>query len=324
MHIGAHISSAGGVQNVFARARAIGAEAVQIFPSAPQQWKAPSFTDEQVTEFRALHDASLMPAFFHGVYLINFGSKDEALLRRSVESLTQAMRWSEKLGVRGVIFHVGSHLGQGWDDDLVRHVCGLMREVLEAAPGDSVLVMENNAGQGNCIGASWAELGALIRGLDNDRRLGICLDTCHALAMNYDLSTGPGCEAAMESFDKEIGLERLVAVHANDSKMPLGGLRDRHENIGDGHIGLDGFAAVLGHPAFRDLPFLLEVPGLSGQGPDIENVMRLKAIRAGVGIAAPVLGELPPEPPPAPKRAAKRPATASKQAKQPARTNMKK
>ena len=324
MHIGAHISSAGGVQNVFARARAIGAEAVQIFPSAPQQWKAPAFTDEQVTEFRALHQASLMPVFFHGVYLVNFGSKDEALLRRSVESLTQAMRWSERLGVGGVIFHAGSHLGQGWDDELVRNVCGLMREVLEAAPGESLLVMENNAGQGNCIGASWAELGALIRGLDNDPRVGICLDTCHALAMNYDLRTGSGCQEAMESFDKEIGLERLVAVHANDSKMPLGGMRDRHENIGDGHIGLDGFAAVMGHPAFRDVPFFLEVPGLDGQGPDVENVMRLKAIRAGVGLAAPALGELPPEPAPKPKRVAKRPAPASRPARKPATPTKKK
>ncbi|MGH2631941.1 MAG: deoxyribonuclease IV, partial [Tepidiformaceae bacterium] len=290
--------------------------------SAPQQWKAPAFTDEQVAEFRTLHDASQMPAFFHGVYLVNLGSKDEALLGRSVESLTQALRWAGRLGVSGVIFHAGSHLGQGWDDDLVRQVCALMRKALEAAPGDTFLVLENNAGQGNCIGGSWAELGALIRGLDNEPRVAVCLDTCHALAMNYDVSSRPGCDDTMASFDKEIGLNRLVAVHANDSKMPLGGLRDRHENIGDGHIGLDGFAAIMAHPAFRDVPFVLEVPGLAGDGPDVENVMRLKAIRAGVGIAAPVLGDLPPEP--APKAAARRPAAKPKPGKKPAAAPRKK
>jgi len=316
MHLGAHISSAGGVEKVFERAQAIGAEAVQIFPSAPQQWKAPAFTDDQVAQFRDLHAASKMPAFFHGVYLINLGSKDEALLRRSVESLTQSLRWAGKLGVSGVIFHVGSHLGQGWDEALVRQICKHIREALEAAPNDTLLVLENNAGQGNCIGGTWAELGAIIRGLDNDPRVTICIDTCHALAMNYDISTDAGCEAAMESFDKEIGVDRLVAVHANDSKIPLGGLRDRHENIGDGFIGLDGFAAVMRHPAFRDVPFFLEVPGLAGNGPDIENVMRLKAIRAGVGLAAPVLGELPAAPAPKP---AKRSATTPKPPKRPVR-----
>lgn len=287
MRIGAHISSAGGVTKVFDRARAIGAEAVQIFPSAPQQWRAPSFTDEQVAEFRSLHAESGMPAFFHAVYLINLGSADEALLGRSVESLKQSLFWAGQLGISGTIFHVGSHLGVGWDESLTRQVCRLMRQVLDGAPNDALLLLENNAGQGNCIGGKWAELGAIIRGLEGHPRLGVCLDTCHALAMGYDIATPAGCEAAMDDFDREIGFDRLVAVHANDSKMPLGGLRDRHENIGDGHIGLEGFAAIMRHPAFSDVPFLLEVPGLAGSGPDVENVMRLKAIRAGVGLPPP-------------------------------------
>lgn len=321
MHIGAHISSAGGIEKVFARARAIGAEAVQVFPSAPQQWKGPSFTDDQVSQFRAAHSMSRMPAFFHGVYLINLGSADEALLRRSVESLSTALEWAGRLGVRGVIFHAGSHLGQGWDDDLVRRICALMRTALESAPNDTLLILENNAGQGNCIGGSWAELGALVAGMDNDPRIAICLDTCHALAMNYNIATREGCEAAMESFDKDIGLERLVAVHANDSKMPLGGLRDRHENIGAGYIGLEGFAAIMHHEAFREVPFLLEVPGLAGQGPDVENVMPLKAVRAGVGLSVPVLGELPAEAlPGAAKRIAAKTVPAAKRSAKATRT----
>jgi deoxyribonuclease-4 len=286
MRIGAHISSAGGVQKVFERARAIGAEAVQIFPSAPQQWRAPAFTDEQVAQFRETHEESAMPVFFHAPYLINLGSKDEALLGRSVECIKQSLLWAEKLGATGTIFHVGSHLGNGWDDELVANIARHIREALDAAPNDARLVLENNAGQGNCIGGTWAELGAIFRALDNDPRLGVCLDTCHAFAMGYDITGSEACAKAMDEFDQEIGLDRLLAVHANDSKMPLGGLRDRHENIGDGHIGLDGFATIMRHAAFSQIPFFLEVPGLDGKGPDIENVMRLKAIRAGVGAPA--------------------------------------
>lgn len=287
MHIGAHISSAGGLPKVFDRARAIGAEAIQIFPSAPLQWRGPAYSDEHVEQFRKFHAEWPLPVFFHSAYLINLGSSDEALLARSVESLKQALTWADRLGVNGTIFHVGSHLGAGWDGTLTKQICRLMREALDSAPNDRLLVMENNAGQGNCIGGTWEELAEIVHGLDADPRLGICIDTCHALAMGYDLATASGCEKAMAGFDRLIGFDRLVAVHANDSKMPLGGLRDRHENIGDGHIGLDGFANIMRHPAFATVPFFLEVPGLNGKGPDLENVMRLKAIRAGVGLPAP-------------------------------------
>ena len=281
MKIGAHVSSAGGAAGVFDRAAKIGAEAVQLFISAPQQWQAPVLTEAQADAFRSAHAASGIPAFFHGVYLMNFGSQDEELLQRSVTSLAGYLEWAGKLGATGTIFHVGSHLGAGFDGVAVR-ASQLIREAMERAPNDSLVILENSAGQGNCIGRSFGELGQLIRGLDNDRRVAVCIDTCHALAMGYDLATSEGCELAMEEFDREIGFERLAAVHANDSKMPLGGVRDRHENIGDGHIGLDGFRCLMSHRAFADVPFLLEVPGLDGKGPDAENVNRLKSIRDAV------------------------------------------
>ncbi len=287
MYIGAHVSSAGGLPKVFDRARAIGAEAMQLFASAPQQWKAPVHTDAAVEEFRALHADWPIPVFLHGVYLINLGSTDEALVARSIESLKQSLEWGERLGATGTIFHVGSHLGAGWDSTITASICGHIRKVLDSTPANTLLVLENNAGQGNCIGGKWEELGAIIHGLDGDPRVGVCLDTCHAFAMGYDISTPAGCEEAMAGFDKHIGFERLVAVHANDSKTPLGGFRDRHENIGDGCLGLEGFATLMRHKAFKDVPFFLEVPGLDGKGPDRENVMRLKAIRAGIGLPAP-------------------------------------
>lgn len=278
MLIGAQISSAGGLYKVFERAAEIGAEAIQVFLSAPQQWKPPTFNDEQVAAFRSAHAASSLPVFVHGSYLMNFGSKDEALLNRSVASLRSGLRWAGELGMVGTVFHVGSHLGAGFEA-VLPNVCARIREAMEASPNESRVLLETNAGQGNCIGRTFAELGAIIRGLDGDPRVGVCFDTCHVFAMGYDIANREGCEQTMEEFEREIGVDRLVAVHANDSKMPLGGVRDRHENIGEGEIGLDGFRTIMQHAAFRDVPFLLEVPGFEGNGPDAENVARLKAIR---------------------------------------------
>jgi deoxyribonuclease-4 len=290
LRIGAHVSSAGGHHLVFERARAIGAEAVQLFISAPQQWKGAALTDVQVERFNRIREASGIPAYLHGVYLINFGSQDPALLERSMTSLSAYRHWAGRLGIEGTIFHVGSHLGAGFDDGMVKRICGMLRQILETEPDNqSRLILENNAGQGNCIGGRFGELGAIIRGLDNDPRIGVCIDTCHAYAMGYDLATREGCEIAMAEFEREVGFDRLVAVHANDTKQPLGTFRDRHENIGDGYIGYEGFRTFMGHPAFRDVSFLLEVPGIDGAGPDAKNIRRLKKLRTEVGIEAPKL-----------------------------------
>jgi deoxyribonuclease-4 len=290
MRIGAHVSSAGGHHLVFERAREIGAEAVQLFISAPQQWKAPSLDNEQVERFNRLREASGLPAFFHGVYLVNLGSRDEALLARSVESLRSYRHFAGQMGVTGTIFHVGSHLGAGFDGAMVERIAGMLRDVLDAEPDNpSLLILENNAGQGNCIGGKFGELGVIIRAAGAHPALAVCLDTCHAYAMGYDLATPAGCAAAMQEFNREIGFGRLAAVHANDTKQPLGTFRDRHENIGEGHIGLEGFRTLMAHPAFRHVPFLLEVPGFDGNGPDAKNVRRLKRIRSELGIASPKL-----------------------------------
>ncbi len=283
MRIGAHVSSAGGCQTVFARAEAIGAEAIQLFLSAPQQWKTPNITPEQEEGFRTGLAAAGVPVFIHGIYLANLATKDEAILEKSVTTLSNALSWAGRLGAEGVIFHVGSHLGAGFDDVLPQ-VCSLLRQILEAAPGSAQLLLETNAGQGACVGRTFGELAAMINGTAGDSRLGICIDTCHVYAMGYDIASREGCELTMAEFQRELGLDRLRAVHANDSKMPLGAVRDRHENIGDGHIGTEGFRTLMAHPASANVPFLLEVPGLDNKGPDKANVDRLKAIRTELGL----------------------------------------
>lgn len=275
---------------MFERGRAMGAEAVQLFISAPQQWKSPLIGEDQVEIFRRCLAAAGVPAFFHGVYLINFGSADDALLARSIASLKAYRHYAGLMGVVGTIFHVGSHLGAGFDGAMIERIARMLQEVLDDEPDNpSLLILENNAGQGNCIGGKFGELGAVIRALSAHPRVAICIDTCHAYAMGYDLATANGCIAAMDEFDQEVGFERLVAVHANDTKQPIGTFRDRHENIGEGHIGTEGFRTLMAHPAFRDVPFLLEVPGFDGRGPDAKNIRRLKKIRAELGIEAPKL-----------------------------------
>lgn len=282
--IGAHVSAAGTLSKCVDRACDIGARAIQIFASGPQSWRASAHTDQAITAMRA-HAAAcgIAPVFLHGVYLINLATTDPALLGRSIESLKQYMTFCGQSGARGVIFHVGSHKGAGFDGCLSQ-IAAAVTDVLAATPEATWLILENSAGQGGSVGSKFSELGAIIAAVGSDR-LKVCLDTCHTYAAGYDIATAAGVEAAMDEFEHEVGSGRLVAVHANDSKAGLGAGLDRHENIGQGQLGEDGFRAVMSHPAFRDLPFILEVPGMAGDGPDTHNVETLArlAIEAGAG-----------------------------------------
>jgi deoxyribonuclease-4 len=223
-------------------------------------------------------ETGIEPAFIHGLYLVNLATESPDLLAKSFEALTAEMNAAHLIGARGVIFHLGSHKGAGYEarfSQLVEYV----RKVVDATPDDTWLILENSAGMGAVIGSKFAELGRIIRESGSDR-VHVCIDTQHAFAAGYDLKTRPGLDAAMEEFDREVGLDRLAAVHANDSKCALAGGIDRHENIGDGHIGREGFANIMSHPAFADVPFLLEVPGYGDEGPDKPNVDALKEIRS--------------------------------------------
>lgn len=289
MKIGAHVSTAGGLVTAFDRAEAIGAECLQIFESAPQQWGTARLDDAQVEEFRARMAASgVAPLFIHGKYLMNLASADAKIFKTSASTLRSSLNIAGRIGARGVIFHTGSHKGLGMDA-VFEQICEAATRVLGETPEDTWMIFENSAGQGGVIGSKFAELGAIIKRIGNPRAK-VCMDTCHAFASGYDLSNKDGVAAALEEFDREIGLENLAAIHCNDSKTALGAGRDLHENIGDGKIGREGFAALLSHPALAGTPLLLEVPGYkiggAGKGPDKPNVDRLKEIRAEVGVKA--------------------------------------
>ena len=282
MKIGAHVSAAGGVDQAIGRAQEIGAECVQVFVSGPQSWAFKALAEEKVLAFRQqAEQANIGPNFLHGIYLVNLGSPQTENLNRSMAALVNYMQAANQIGAQGVIFHSGSHKGVGFDAVFEQTVARL-GEVLERSPEGTQLIIENCAGMGNQIGASFAEIGRILKALA-DPRVKVCLDTQHCFAAGYNVADKDELDQVMDEFDSDVGLEHLVAVHANDSKIPLGGGVDRHENIGEGNIGAQGFEFIMAHPAFRDVPFLLEVPGMEKKGPDRENVDRLKAIRAKVG-----------------------------------------
>ena len=282
MLIGAHVKTTGGPASALERAVAIGAETAQIFLTPPQQWRSSKIEAVQAEGFQKAHAAvGSIPVFVHGIYLINLATDDEAHLKRSTSSLKSAMTSCGQLGIKGVIFHLGSHKGQGLDA-VFDQICQACLEVLDVTPPEVLLILENSAGAGDNIGSKFADLGRILRQVDQDR-VKVCLDTQHSYAAGYDLGGAEGLELAMSEFEQEVGFDQLAAVHANDSKVELGSGRDRHENIGQGHIGIDGFRRIMAHKAFRDVPFLLEVPGPDKKGPDEANVNILKQLRAEVG-----------------------------------------
>jgi deoxyribonuclease-4 len=284
MKLGAHVSTSGGLDKAIDRGADLGCETIQIFGSSPQAWAFRPASEAQTEAFRRkAGEAEITPVFFHAVYLINLGTPNPALLEKGIDSLVNYMDLAAQVEAAGVIVHPGSHKGAGYDAILQQTVSALER-VLDSSPPGPWLALENTAGMGQHIGASFGELGRILSEARPGyrERLKICLDTQHSFAAGYDVATKDGLDAMLAEFDECIGLDNLVAVHANDSKYPLGAGVDRHENLGEGYIGLSGFENIMSNPAFRDVPFFLEVPGFEGKGPDRQNLGILRDIRARV------------------------------------------
>jgi deoxyribonuclease-4 len=261
------------------RAQALGAECMQIFLSAPQRWQAPRHTDEQIEEFGRLID-DIRPNFVHAIYLINLASADPLIRQRSIDSLTASAQWADRIGLAGVVVHVGSGHGQTIEEAEVQ-VAGALEQVL-LSDSTSALLLENSAGSGDLLGSRFAQIGALFDRLGRDPRLGLCLDTAHTFASGYDLRIADGIQRAVDEIAQYIDIERLRLIHANDSKVGLGSGVDRHENIGKGLLGDEAFLKMLAHPALKPLPWVLEVPGYDNKGPDRQNVLDLKRLAGRV------------------------------------------
>jgi deoxyribonuclease-4 len=269
------------VDKAIDRAIALGAECIQIFSGAPQAWRRKVYSAAEVEAYRQeVLSTGVEPCFIHELYLVNLATDSPDLLNKSHEALVADMEAAHLLGAAGVVFHLGSHKGAGLEERLSQVIAYCAR-ILAVAPADVWLILENSAGMGGSVGSKLDELGRIARSV-GDKRVKVCLDTQHAFASGYDVRTRDGLERTLGELDQHCGLERLVLVHANDSKCPLGGGVDRHENIGQGLIGLDGFENILAHPALQAVPFVLEVPGLANEGPDKPNLDILKALRAKI------------------------------------------
>ena len=275
MIVGAHCS--GGIKRSLDRAADIGADAVQLFAQSPRAWRFPQHDPADLQRFRERRTELGMGAVLvHTLYLVNLASPDDEIYGKSASVMRSTMQAACAIEADGVVFHVGSHLGAGFDEGLKR-VIPALEQVLELCSERTWLLVENSAGAGGTIGRSVDELATIVERLGRHPRLGICLDTCHLWVSGYDVTDREAVDRLVEEVDAKIGLDRLRALHVNDARDGLGSNRDRHANIGDGVLG-DKLAAFLGHPSLRDLPAVLEVPGPDDHGPDAAEVAKLKAL----------------------------------------------
>jgi deoxyribonuclease-4 len=275
MVFGAHCN--GGVKRALDRAAEIGADAVQLFVQSPRAWRFPEHDPADVEAFveRRQQDG-IEAVFVHTLYLVNLATSDDAMYEKSVTTMHRTVETACAIEAEGVVVHVGSHLGAGFDAGLERAVPAL-RSVLELCNDRTWLLLENSAGAGGTIGRSIDELAALFDALDAHPRLGVCLDSCHLFVSGIDVTDRSVLDATLRELDERIGLARLRVLHVNDSKAPLGSNRDRHDNVGAGLIGTK-LGVFLSHPKLQKLPAVLETPGPDDHGPDAAEVDRARKL----------------------------------------------
>jgi deoxyribonuclease IV len=278
MHLGAHVSSSGGIHTAIDRIEEMGGEAVQIFTQSPRTWRPTNHDPANFERFKERRkEAAVTHVVCHALYLVNLASPDDEIYNKSVGALQNTVDVACAIEADAVVFHVGSHLGAGFEAGLDRVVPALA-EALERCSDTTWLLMENSAGAGRTIGRSIDELATIYDRLDRHPHLGVCLDSCHLYVSGYDVTDRAALDGVLDELDQRIGLDRLRALHVNDSKAPLGSNRDRHDNIGAGLLG-EQLGVFLGHPQLQELPALLEVPG-KGHGPDADEVKKLKELYA--------------------------------------------
>ncbi|WP_031061889.1 deoxyribonuclease IV [Streptomyces sp. NRRL F-5527] len=280
--IGSHVPVAGGLHSVgLSYARDLGAETVQVFVANPRGWATPAGSPLQDEAFRAACAEASMPAYVHAPYLINFGSHTPATVERSVESLRHSLRRGRAIGALGVVVHTGSATGGRERAVALRQVRERLLPLLDELTHDDDpwLLLEPTAGQGASLCSLVEDLGPYVEVLDPHPRLGVCLDTCHVFAAGHDLAGPGGAHRTLDELVATVGEGRLRLIHANDSKDVVGAHKDRHANIGTGHIGEDAFRALMTHPATAGVPLVIETPGgKEGHAADVE---RLKKLRDG-------------------------------------------
>lgn len=259
MKLGIHVSTAGSLDQAIDRAVSIGCNTFQIFVSNPRGWKPVLVSDSDATLFKTKYrSAKMEDAIAHSIYLINLASNNPDFVELSIESLISALITVEKLGLSGLVTHIGSYKGGNLEDG-INKVVDSIKQVLNDATCCASLLLENTAGAGNLIGKNFSELGQILA-LVNSERLGICLDTAHAFEYGYDIRTEKGLEALVSEIEQYVGINNLKAIHLNDSMTDISSNRDRHAEFGEGLIGSEGLTRLINHPKLKSLPFIMETP----------------------------------------------------------------
>ena len=278
MLIGAHVSTGGGLANAVARGAERGCESIQIFHQSPRMWRPTKYGEADFAAFREAMDPSPVEAvIIHAVYLINCATKDGELRRKSLTSLTHALRIGDGIGAAGVVLHPGAQKGEPHGPSMKR-AAKVIAEALKESEGCRLL-LEQTAGHKGLLGRDFDETARLIELAGGGGRLGLCLDSCHLFVQGYDVTDADHLAAVLGEADAKVGLERRGAVHVNDAAAPLGSCRDRHANIGKGEMGRSGLSAFLSEPRFEGLPATLETPGPEKKGPSKAEVTAAKRLR---------------------------------------------
>lgn len=284
VEIGAHVKASGGLASCLARGEALDSDVVQIFTQSPRMWRPSSHPPEELAAYREAAGAHprISATFCHATYLINLAAAQDDLFAKSSDCLVENLAVATGIGSAGVVLHVGSHRGNGLEpvrSQIAEALIGAV-DAAEARAGEPCcpLLLENAAGAGGTVGRSFEELAGLLEAADDDR-LGICVDTQHLFASGVAYASAAEADAVVAAIDDTVGLGRLGCLHLNDSKVPLGANRDRHENLGEGEIGAAALAWLVGHPALQEVPAILEVPG-DGDGPRAKDVAVAREILA--------------------------------------------
>jgi deoxyribonuclease IV len=279
VQIGAHVSSSGGIDKAIDRAVEIGADSVQVFTQSPRTWRPTNHDPASFDRFREKRaEAGIGGVVCHALYLCNLAAPDDTVYEKSVAAMRNTMEVGNGIGADGVVFHVGSHLGSGFEAGLER-VLPAMEQVLELSTDETWLLMENSAGAGGTIGRSIEELATIYDRMGRHPHLGICLDSCHLWVSGVDVTEPTALDGCLDEVDSAIGLDRLRALHVNDAAAPFASNRDRHANILEGELG-EKLGVFLGNARLQDLPAVLETAGPENRGPDANEIRKTKELHA--------------------------------------------
>lgn len=291
MPFGAHMSISGGVGKSFARGASIGIEAMQIFAKNDRQWQAKPYAEADIAFYKAEAERTgIGPVIVHDSYLINLASPDDALWEKSIAAFADELERCAVLGIQYLVTHPGAHMRTGEDVGIARQVEAMNRLFEQGVGGDVMVLLETTAGQGTVLGWRFDQLARMIEGVRLNQRIGVCVDTCHILAAGYDIRTPEAYDATMQDFARTVGLDRIKALHLNDSQKELGSRVDRHTHIGHGFVGLEGFRLIVNDPRLQHLPMVIETPKNDDMAEDVQNLTLLRSL---VGLSDAASIELP-------------------------------